>query len=245
MIKRLFRYNRFFSVLFLLSFLVSFLIMYYGLNLNRQLIQVSATKEDAAYKYGYTVTGFFDENIGSHDDIIAESMPGGNIIFRCDGPVGEDVISTNRIDVVWSQGEDIQEPVQYEDHTMTDAAIRGPECIIGDAWEDETYVINGIRYIQVFKIECRVIGEFVTNTFAGEDKRCMVFRDGLSGAQLDKLIFDTGDIHIIYESELADESGMFSKWVRTFLEEESIEETEGADVYQVGGGHFFLQYISL
>lgn len=121
MLKRLLKYNRFFSVLFLLSFFVSFIIMYYGLDLNRQLVQVSEVREGAVYRYGHEVRGSFAEDVGNSNDIKEGMTSGGNIIFRCDGPVGEGVINTDAIDVLWEQNEELSEPVKYEEYYLVSA----------------------------------------------------------------------------------------------------------------------------
>ena len=249
MLNRLFKYNRFFSELFLLSFFVSFIIMYYGLNLNRQLVQVSEVREQSIYKYGCIVSGGITEEVVSLYDFKERMMPGGNIIFGCSGPIGKGVINTDDIDILWAQNEELLEPVKYEDYYLKGDVdvLDAPKCIIGDAWEDETYVIDGIRYIQIYKIESCVIGEYVPNTFTGYDERCLVFKDSLSQEELDKLIFSHGSIRVVYESNLSDETGQFREWVRTFLQEENIYEMEietdmWASMMDIFG---FSHYISL
>lgn len=228
MLKRIFKYNRFFSVLFLLSFFVSFIIMYYGLNLNRQIVWVNEIREEAVYRYGHNVRGVFAEDVRNSNDIKAEMTLGGNIIFRCEGPIGEGVINTDSINILWAQNEELPEPVNYEDYYLNGNAdaISAPKCIIGDAWEGETYVRNGIRYIKIFQIESCVIGEYVSNNFTGEDERCLVFKDSMSQEQLDKIVFDTGGIRVTYESNLSDEAGLFMEWLHTFLAEENFYEFE-------------------
>lgn len=246
MLNRLFKYNRFFSVLFLLSFFVSFIIMYYGLDLNRQLIQVGTVREESVYKYGYMVTGNFAEDVVNLNDIKDEIVSDGNIIFRCGGPIGEGVINTDVIDVLWTQNEELLEPIKYEDYYIYSETISAPKCIIGDAWEGDTYVIDGIRYIKIFQIETCVIGEYVSNSFAGEDERCMVFKDSLSQEELDKLIFDRDYIHVIYESNFSDGTELLREWTRTFLQEENYYEEElENDVWAPTDGYTFSMFMSL
>lgn len=228
MLRRLFKSNRLFSALFLFSFFVSFIVMYYGLNLNRQLIQISVVREGSEYEYGHMISGSISEDTVSADDIRDEMMSDGNMIFRCSGPIGEDVINVSLIDILWVQNEALAEAVKYEDYYLDSAvsAIAAPKCIIGDAWEDETYVVDGIRYIKLFKIESCVIGEFVSNTLPGLDERCVVLKESLSREELDKLVFGTDSIRVIYESNLSDEIDWFREWTRTFLTEESFREDE-------------------
>lgn len=248
MLRRLFRYNRLFSVLFLLSLFVSFIIMYYGLDLNRQFVRVSEVRSGSVYSYGYTVTGMFAEDVTTSDDIKDEMTAGGNIIFRCDGPIGEGVVNTDNIDILWRQQEPLAEPIKYQDYYLngkTDGSAV-PKCIIGDAWKDDTYVIDGIRYIKIFQIESCVIGEYVSNNFAGEDKRCLVFRDTLSREELDKIIFDTGGICVIYKSNVADETERFREWTHTFFKTENLheEETE-TDIWASMDGYTFSVFMSI
>ena len=246
MIKRLFKSNRFFSVLFLLSFFVSFIIMYYGMDLNRQLVQVSAVKEGSEYEYSYVISGSFSDDIGSTDDIRDGMMPDGNMIFRCNGPIGEGVINTDTIDILWAQNEELAEAVKYEDYYLNSAvsSISAPKCIIGDAWENETYVVDGIRYIQIYKIESCVIGEFVSDTFSGLDERCMVLKESLSREELDKLVFDTSYIRVIYESNRSDGIERLREWAHTFLKEESIQE-EDTDAWTSSVELTYSLYMSL
>lgn len=246
MLNRLFKYNRFLSVLFLLSFFVSFIIMYYGLDLNRQLVQVSAVREGSIYRYGYMVIGIFEEDVVNSNDIIDGTMSGGNIIFRCDGPVGEGVINTDAIDVLWTQNEELLEPVKYEDYYLNSDALSAPKCIIGDAWKNDTYIVDGVRYIKIFQIESCVIGEYVSNTFTGQDERCLVFKDSLSPEELDKLVFDTGGICVIFESNLSDETELFREWTHSFFKEDPIHETEmETDVWAPEDGHTFAAFMSM
>lgn len=246
MLNRLFKYNRFFSVLFFLSFFVSFIIMYYGLDLNRQFIRVREVRAESVYKYGYMVMGSFEKDIINSKDIKEEKVTGGNIIFRCDGPVGEGVINTDTIDVLWTRNEELPEPVKYEDYYLSGDTISAPKCIIGDAWREETYVIDGIRYIKVFQIECCVIGEYVSNNFAGEDERCLLFGDNLSPEELDKIVFDTGGTCVIYKSNLSDERELFREWARTFLKEDNIcEEEIENDMWFSMDGYTFSIFMSL
>lgn len=248
MLKRLFKYNKFFSVLFLLSFFVSFIIMYYGLDLNRQLTRVGQVRTKSVYRYGSKVSGDFMEDVDNSNDIKEGKNLGGNIIFGCEGPVGEDVGKRDDINILWSQNEELLEPVKYEDYYLNgDAdAISAPKCIIGDAWKNETYLINGIRYIKIFRIESCVIGEYVSNNFAGEDARCLVFKDSLSQEELDKIIFDTDYIRVIYESSLFDETASFIEWVHTFLSEEHFQE-EGleTDIWTSSDGYQFSLFMSM
>lgn len=246
MLNRLFKYNLFLSALFLLSFFVSFIIMYYGLDLNRQLVQVSAVREKSVYRYGYMVMGPFEEDVVNPNAIKNGTMSGGNIIFRCDGPVGEGVINTDAIDVLWTQNEELPEPVEYEDYYSNSDAISAPKCIIGDAWKKDTYVIDGIRYIKIFRIESCVIGEYVTNTFTGQDERCLVFKDSLSPEELDKLVFDTGGVCVIYESNLSDETELFREWTHNFFDEENIQESElDRDMWASEDGNTFAIFMSM
>lgn len=234
----------FFSLLFFLSFLASFLVMYYGLDRNRELARAGSAREDLVYEYTYVATGSFAEDIENSGDIPEEGMPGGNIIFGCEGPVGEGVLNVDDIRVVWSR-EEFTEPVEYEDYYADSDAIPAPKCIIGDAWADETYVIDGIRYIHVFKIECCVIGKFISNTFEGVDERCMIFREDLSREQLDRLFFDSNWVCMIYESNLSDETEAFKSWIRTFLTEENFDVIEKGNWIAMQDVHAFPQYMFL
>ena len=247
MLNRLFKYNRFFSGLFLLSFFVSFIIMYYGLDLNRQIIQVNEVREQSAYRYGCKISAGFTEDITSVYDIKEDMMPhGGNIIFQCSGPIGNGVINVDDIEILWEQNEELLTPVIYEDYYLNGDvdALDVPKCIIGDAWEGDTYVIDGIRYVKVFQIESCVVGEYVPYTFTGYDERCLVFKDSLSQEELNKLLFSLGGITVTYESNLSDETERFKEWIQPLLDniwEWELEADEWADAFDIFG---FSDYMS-
>lgn len=246
MLNRLFKYNRFSSMLFLLSFFVSFIIMYYGLDLSREFLQVGEVREDAIYTYGYRIMGIFDKDIVHAGDIGDGRIPGGNVIFRCEGPVGNGVINTDAIEVLWTQNEEMTESIKYEDYYAESAIISAPKCIIGDAWEADTYMIDKIRYIKVFGIESCVVGEYVSNVFKGADKRCLVFKDSLSEEELDKLLFDTGNACVIYKSNRSDEIDKLREWAQTFLKEDNFqEELLKTDVWTPINGLDFALFMSL
>lgn len=245
MLNRLLKYNRFLSLLFLLSFLVSFIIMYYGLDLNRQLIQVSTVRESSVYKYAYRVTGDFSEDI-QISSLLEETISDGNVIFRCEGPIGKGVTNTDAIDVLWVYNEELSETVKYEDYYLNNDTISAPQCIIGDAWEKDTYVVDGIRYIKIFQIESCVIGVYASNTLVGLDERCLVLKDSLSPEELDKIIFDTGGASVIYQSNLSDNIELFREWTHTFFQEETFHEEEmEKDVWSSSDGQTFSMFMSL
>lgn len=251
MLNRLFKYNRFSTVLFLLSFFVSFLIMYYGLNLNRQFQQVGMVREEAVYTYGYRITGTFTEDTVCAEDIemksIKEKMPSnGNIIFSCSGPVGEGVINTNSIHVLWIQNEELTEKVNYADYGISTDSIDAPKCIVGDAWKKDTYVIDGVKYIKVFGIESCIVGEYVSNNFVNEDERCLIFKESLSQEDLNKLLFNERGISVIYQSNLTDEIEAVREWTKSFLREENFQERLlEKDVWEPSDGYAFALFMSL
>lgn len=248
MLKRVFSYNKFFSTLFLMSLFATFIIMYYGLNLNRQFIQVSKTRRESVYGFGRKYIGTFAEDIVCTSDIEDARFKEGNIIFRCDGPVGEGVINTNAIDVLWLQNEELLEPIRYEKYYL-DKSINEygcPKCIIGDAWMNEVYIIDGIKYIKVFQIESIVIGQFETNNFQGEDERCLVFREGFSKEELDKIIFSTGGTCIIYESNTSDDAENVTKWVNSLMPQEQYNEKEmSQNIWASSDGYAFSVLMGL
>lgn len=246
MFNRIFKYNRISSILFLLSFSATFIIMYYGLNLNRQYTQVGTARLEAVYEYGCMISGSITGNIAHAYDIKDVSLQGGIVILRCEGPMGEGVINTDEIDILWMQNEEVSESVEYEKYYLDGSNIPAPKCIIGDAWKDETYISDGLRYINVFQIECCVIGEYATNTFENYDKRCLVFKDSLSQEELDKLIIDSNNIRIIYKSNIIDETELIREWTKTFLQEENYrEEPLDIDVWGPINGYHFALFASL
>ncbi len=247
MLNRLFKYNRFSTMLFLLSFFVSFLIMYYGLDLNRQVFQVGEVRKDATYKYAYRIRGDFMKDVVRAADIEDGMISCGNVIFECSGPVGEGVINTDSIEILWVQNEKLSETVEYEDDDANDAVISAPRCIIGDAWEEDTYIINGIRYIKVLGIESCVVGEYVSDVFEGEDERCLVFKESMTSEELDKILFHTGSVNVVYKSNLSNEIEPVWDWVQTFLKEESLHSPEvlETDLWSPTNGFDFALFMSL
>lgn len=156
--KRMFRHNRISTGLFLLSFAAVYTIMYYGLDLNRQYAQVGTARSESVYQYGVMMRGSNAERAAQEE--WAEEMPlqEGIVLLQCWGPIGEGVINVDEIDVLWMQKEEMAESVKYEKYYLEDSSITVPSCIIGDAWRDETYEREGIRYIKVMQTECRVAG---------------------------------------------------------------------------------------
>lgn len=230
--------------LFFLSFMLSFMIMYYGLDLNRQFIQVNVLKDKALYEYGYAVMGICPSDITSLEDIPESMTSNGNIFIRCEGPIGNGIINTNAIDILWTQKEELSEPVKYEKYYLDNDNISMPKCIVGDAWKDEIYVVDGIKYIKLYHIESCVIGEFIPYHFEGMDKRCFVLGNSLSREQIDKLVYASSDIAIAYESNLSDETAHFQEWLKTFLKEGNIHEA-GMDVWAFLDGNTFEMFLSV
>lgn len=234
-------------MLFLLSFFVSFLIMYYGLDLNRQVFQVGEVRENATYKYAYRIRGTFTKDVAHAADLENGTLSCGNVIFECSGPVGEGVINTNSIEILWAQNEELSETVKYEDYYVNNEIISAPRCIIGDAWREDTYIIGGMRYIKVFGIESCVVGEYVSDVFEGEDERCLVFKESMTSKELDKILFNTDSVNVIYKSNLSNEVGQIWEWVQTFFQEEGLLEPEvlETDLWAPTNGFDFALFMSL
>ena len=248
MLKRFLQYNVYFSTLFLLSFIASFIIMYYGMSLNRQFIRVSEVRKQSVYQYGFRIIGRFSKETKKANEILTEKTLKGNIIFQCDGPIGEGVINTDAIDVLWVQNESMNEPVKYERYYLNGSSesLSIPKCIIGEAWRDQTYKKGEMRFIKVYQTESLVIGEYVPNHFEGEDKRCLVFKDSLTDSELEKILLTSGSACVIYESNIADETDSFRTWVYSFFTEGNCREEEiPTNIWASSDGFAFSMFMAL
>lgn len=221
--------------------------MYYGLDLNRQYAQVGTARSESAYRYGVMMQGSIAD--GAAQEEWAEGIPlqEGLVLFQFWGSIGEGVINTDKIDVIWMQKEKMAESVKYEKHYLEDSSSTVPSCIIGDAWSDETYEREGIRYIKVMQTECRVVGEYTTNTFENYDKRCLILKEGLPWKAFEGFLKGSDSVNILYKSNRTDETEEFKKWVVRFFEKEQgvREEPLETDLLGPVNGYHFTLFASL
>lgn len=243
----MFQHNRISTGLFLLSFAATYTIMYYGLDLNRQYAQVGTARSESAYQYGVMMQGSIAD--GAAQEEWAEGIPlqEGLVLFQFWGSIGEGVINTDKIDVIWMQKEKMAESVKYEKYYLEDSSMTVPSCIIGDAWSDETYEREGIRYIKVMQTECRVVGEYTTNTFENYDKRCLILKEGLPWKAFEGFLKGSDSVNILYKSNRTDETEEFKKWVVRFFEKEQgvREEPLETDLLGPVNGYHFTLFASL
>lgn len=245
--KRMFRHNRISTGLFLLSFAAVYTIMYYGLDLSRQYAQVGTARSESAYQYGVMMQGSIAERAAQEEWAEETPLQEGIVLFQFGGPIGEGIINVDEIDVLWMQKEEMAESVKYEKYYLEDSSITVPSCIIGDAWRDETYEREGIRYIRVMQTECRVAGWYTTNTFENYDKRCLILREGLSMEAFEGFMRGSNHVNILYKSNRTDETEKFKKWaVRFFEKEQDIrEEPLETDLWGPVNGYHFMLFASL
>lgn len=245
--KRMFQHNRISTGLFLLSFAATYTIMYYGLDLNRQYAQVGTARSESAYQYGVMMQGSIADGVAQEEWAEGIPLQEGLVLFQFWGSIGEGVINTDKIDVLWMKKEKMAESVKYEKYYLEDSSSTVPSCIIGDAWSDETYEREGIRYIKVMQTECRVVGEYTTNTFENYDKRCLILKEGLPWKAFEGFLKGSDSVNILYKSNRTDETEKFKKWAVSFFEkgQDIREEPLETDLLGPVNGYHFTLFASL
>lgn len=240
MIRRI-RRQRILIILIVIYLLLTFLILYSEVDLSRQSKRSNKEKTKMSYQFRYAISGAIRDRIMDKKQLPPLVINAGNVLLRCEGPLGEDVINTNPIDIVFVQNEDIVEN-EYGNSESFPGEI--PECYIGDAWEKDTYIRDRIKYIKVFQIECRVKGYFTPNGFDGQDKRCIVLGDTLSQEDFNKMVFDTGALIIIYNSNISDGTAKINQWSESVLEPGSVKRLPDT-VWLFGDEETFRVYMGI
>ena len=218
MLKRMFRYNRFFSLLFMISFTASFIIIYYGLDINRKFDDVMAVRRQSVYAYKLGIHGELKD---SSAGVPKWDYDKGNIIRRTTFNIGEGAVDNDAVDIIWAQNEELREP--YRMISDLDSGKPGG-CLIGDGLTKRVFDKDGAKYIKLEGVDIKVLGYLLSETFDGEDRRCILFWEGLSDDDKAKLLLLLDYQHYEYVSNTSDMEDEFRSWAESFLEKESMSE---------------------
>ena len=174
MLKRIFKSNRVFSGLFVISFVAVFMLMYFGLYLYKQIDIV----DKGRYNYSYiTNYQFSPKDIDDYDThyIDYSEIKIGNIIERISLPIGEESGGRKGIYFLAVQNEELSETMSGGRSIPIIGQSATPQCVIGDQWESKTINMGGEKYIRLLNTYVRVIGIFDQVTIKGTDNRILVF----------------------------------------------------------------------
>lgn len=236
MLKRMFRYNRFFSLLFIISFTASFIIIYYGLDMNRKIDDVMTVRTQSVYAYEYSIYGEpKDESSG----VPKWDYDKGIIIIPESLTIGDGGVERDDVRIIYAQNEELREP--YWSISGLEGEMTGG-CLLGEGLTKYEFDKGGAKYVKVGGVDIKVLGYLTSNTFDGEDRRCILFWEGLPEEDKAELLPILNCYHFKYVSNTFDMEAEFSDWAEAFLEKsggyEDLEDK--TDPLEIGDGFFVV-----
>lgn len=236
MYKRMWKANRIFTFLFLLSFSLTFCIVYYGMFLKSQIEQMGNAVEKTDYEYRSWYSVAWAKDIHDRAQIKLPELKQGILLYAV--LVHEkDIVGVKSASVVMEMNENLMEPLEHGTYFQQDKEYERPQCIVGDAWllnakkDGDTTLLNLNGY------DCEVTGILKSNTFEGSDERIFLYGPSMPGEFLEKLILITQSMSVDYRiSEHADSEQIkiYEDWIHSGIfentEKEEFEDTYGSGI---------------
>ena len=172
-----FKSGNIFSFLFMASFAICFIIMYYGLYLYREYNDIRAGKSAFEYDVNYDITLMrFSRDVSKADLKISK----GNLYEKIKLPISSTEYGERWGYLVTRQNEPMLETIDGGHQIGIIEPSDVPLCVIGDRWQDNIFIINGEKYINIFDTDVKVIGILDRTSLEGKDKRFFIFKNTLS-----------------------------------------------------------------
>lgn len=201
--------------IFLLSMALSFLTMYYGLDLFRQERAVQRERKKGTYEESYDYHIVYREEVLAARHFKIPEIEKGNLFVHIYVPIGDEVIRSDSVELLFVQKEEFLETIFYEKDYLKGEVKGEPVCIVGSRYWKEIFYKSGKPYLKICNIPCRVVGRYQEATLANMDNRILVFADSLLENELEKLLFFHDDIHLRYrkaKKEAGSEKELFFAW---------------------------------
>jgi hypothetical protein len=233
--KRMWKANRIFSFLFLLSFTVTFCIVYYGMFLGSQLRQADAAAAQIDYAYRGYYSVIWSENVKDRLAVELPELEQGILSYRVSVDDGKDIVGVRQAYIVMEENEDLMEPLAEGTYFTGEKETAYPQCIVGDAWLQDAKQEGNTVLISVDGYDCQVVGVLKPNTFRGSDER--LFLDGQSMPQefLSELVNMNESMEIDYRIAEDPDSGQVEKY-EEWIGSKLFSDRDSMEMEEVDGG---------
>ena len=235
MFKRMWKANRIFTFLFLITFSLTFCIVYYGMYLKSQIQRTAQTAEqmDYAYRGYYLVT--WGKDVEDRLGVRLPELEQG-ILSYVVNVYGEDVVGVRSAYVVMEMKENLMEPLERGGYFQEKQEYDRPQCIVGDAWLQYAEKDRETMIVRVNGYDCEVAGVLKSNTFDGSDERMFLYGASMPGEFLKDLICMEESMSVDYRISGSADGRQIEKygtWIQSGIFE-SPEEDVG--MHAVDGG---------
>ena len=258
-LKRNWTYNRLYMVMFCLAFISVISLALYGLMFVSRTFDNEITRMKSSYQYMYQISG----NTSDNERLDISEIPTvtvGNLYVGATLPARDDYLELcNDIWVLFYQNEPLKEVLLSGEVPTEDAEYDCPCVLVGVAHKDSIYTEEGIDYINLGTIKCRVSGILRPISEEAYDTRLILFWNTLNQEEKEKVaeqfIGETGAIYfdVYSEQELKqtehDALEALVKKYATGLYENSFYEFSGNNIYltsyesDLGTTRIFYLYI--
>lgn len=243
MIKRMWRANKIFTLLFGLSFTMSFCIVYFGMVLKCQ----SQMADNVGSQMNYEYRGYYSANwcssVSKRAEIELPNLEQGILSYHVSIDNGEDVVGKKSAYIILQNHEDLQEPLSEGHYFEQKSSSEYPQCIVGDYWLKFSIKDEDRKLLNIHGYMCEIVGVLQSNTFWGSDERCFLYGDSMPESFMEELIGMNQSIEIDYRiSANVDESQVerYENW----LQSGSFEDVDEMYMDDVDGGISY-EFVSL
>lgn len=230
MLRRIFKSEKVFSWLFIISFVAVFLIMYFGLYLYKQIEITQEGKDNSTYGIYWTFNFVMINDEKAHY-IDYSSIKIGNVFDRLTLTVGNESGGSKGVDFLAVQNEELIETISGGEKIPMNYSLDVPLCVIGDQWEKKTFIKNGDRYIRLLNTDVRVIGIFDRITLKGTDNRILILGDSVDENTKAEWYQYTGQCvaSIKYKSNIADNKDKIMELLEESVGEGNVDVSDFYD----------------
>lgn len=225
MFKRMWKANRIFTLLFLISFSLTFGIVYYGMYLRSQVLQTDQTAEQMDYSYRGFYMVMWAGNVQDRLDVKLPELTQGILSYHL-LVYGEDIVGVKSAYVVMDMQENFLEPLEQGEYFKEGKKYDMPQCIIGDAWLENAKRDGPRTTISISGHDCEVTGILAPNTFTGSDDRIFLYGPSLTQEFLGELVNINQGMEVDYRIPVsADEEQIkrFKDWLEGGIFESTDE----------------------
>ena len=240
-LKRNWNFNRLYMIMFCLSFTTIISLTLYGLMFAGRTFDNEVTRMKSSYQYMYQISGRSLEN----ERLDASEIPTvtvGNLYVGATLPVRDDYLELcNDIWVLFYQNEPLKEVLLSGEVPTDDTEYDCPCVLAGVAHKDSIYTEEGIDYINLGTIKCRVSGILRPISEEAYDTRLILFWNTLNQEEKEKVaeqfIDETRSIYFEVYSEQEPKQTEHDALVAvvknyaTGLYEDSFYEFSGNNIY--------------
>jgi hypothetical protein len=190
----------------------------------------------SVYAYEYVMDGELKDKSSG---VTKWDYDKGIIIIQESLTIGDGGVARDDVKIIYAQNEELREP--YWSISGLEGEMTGG-CLLGEGLTKYEFDKGVAKYVKVGGVDIKVLGYLTSNTFDGEDRRCILFWEGLPAEDKEELLPILNCNQFKYVSNTFDMEAEFSDWTEAFLEKSGGDEgfDDKTDPLEIGDGFFVV-----